>query len=688
MRRIFILCCATVFAAIGVSAETPSREQLLGMLRSGDAHQRAIARQLLPRESVERIGDIVAMLGDPNEPVWRAVSNVLTDVANEVSAPGREADRRHVSDVLLARLAQRPGPEEAARLLNIVHLVLPEGADVAPIAHYLNDDALRMNARNALQLADTAESKRALRSALEGVDGLFALAVIDSLGMLRDRDAKPVLVARLDDRHPAVRAAAARALAWTGDADLIAPLQRVAKSAPGEHTLTAGDAVLALGDAILARGGRYDTAMDLYVWAARELEGAELRGAALASMGRRGDERVVPVVIDAARRAPAGMLDHAALEALAVAPGEAVSRVILVQHDALLKQFGPSIYGVYGRRGDAAFTPVLIGALETGDPYARHAASLALLDAGHAEGITAVAKHAATLDEEPRAMLSDAIALIAARSRRDGRADVAGAAYAGLYRLAATDEARNFALDGMMRYPSEDAFAIVKDLIGQQDLNSFSVPFLAGIARALIEAKRPEEANGILDAIVTRLDTSADVQSFLQLSQGAGAASRLGFILKWHVVGPFPWSAADRFETNHLGAADVDLSATYAAGNGERRTWAAANASDGDGILNLIGVVGNHSNAVAYAYAEITVPEACEAVLRLGSDDGVKAWVNGEVVHEHHVDRGLAQDQDRAKASLAAGTNGILIEVTQGAGGWMICARLTDREGRPLKFEP
>jgi len=104
-------------------------------------------------------------------------------------------------------------------------------------------------------------------------------------------------------------------------------------------------------------------------------------------------------------------------------------------------------------------------------------------------------------------------------------------------------------------------------------------------------------------------------------------------------------------------------------------------------VLNLIGSVGNVSTAACYAYAEVTLAEDADGMLLLGSDDGVKAWVNGDVVHENHVDRGLATDQDQANVALKAGTNRILIEVTQGGGGWAMCARLTDREGRPLKFE-
>ena len=88
----------------------------------------------------------------------------------------------------------------------------------------------------------------------------------------------------------------------------------------------------------------------------------------------------------------------------------------------------------------------------------------------------------------------------------------------------------------------------------------------------------------------------------------------------------------------------------------------------------------------AYGLAEIEVPEAVDAVVRVGSDDGVKVWVNGEAVHEHNVDRGAALDDDQAPARLKAGKNTLLVQITQGGGGWVFCLRLTRPDGVPLAF--
>jgi hypothetical protein len=78
------------------------------------------------------------------------------------------------------------------------------------------------------------------------------------------------------------------------------------------------------------------------------------------------------------------------------------------------------------------------------------------------------------------------------------------------------------------------------------------------------------------------------------------------------------------------------------------------------------------------------VPEETPARLLMGSDDGVKAWLNGAVVYGNNVDRGLIVDQDMASIVLKKGTNDLLLKVTQGGGGWAVCARIVGVNGQPL----
>jgi len=92
----------------------------------------------------------------------------------------------------------------------------------------------------------------------------------------------------------------------------------------------------------------------------------------------------------------------------------------------------------------------------------------------------------------------------------------------------------------------------------------------------------------------------------------------------------------------------------------------------------------------AYAKTSIWTEKKKEARLVLGSDDGIKVWVNGAVVHAKNAARGLKCDEDTATVTLKKGWNVLLIKITQGGGDWAFCCGLRAADGSPiegLKFD-
>lgn len=89
-------------------------------------------------------------------------------------------------------------------------------------------------------------------------------------------------------------------------------------------------------------------------------------------------------------------------------------------------------------------------------------------------------------------------------------------------------------------------------------------------------------------------------------------------------------------------------------------------------------------NRAAYMRTTLVSDEAQPVRLELGSDDGVKVWVNGTVVHANNATRGLSPGQDKADVVLAKGKNTILLKVTQGGGDWAACVKVCGRDGKAL----
>lgn len=143
------------------------------------------------------------------------------------------------------------------------------------------------------------------------------------------------------------------------------------------------------------------------------------------------------------------------------------------------------------------------------------------------------------------------------------------------------------------------------------------------------------------------------------------------FIQDWLVCGPYRQPGA-------VGAGagfDVEFGPEKP---GEAVAWKSLPRGD---HANLGGVFPDQNNCVVYLQAQIIAPQDSKAALLLGSDDGVKAWLNGAMVLSHNIDRGMVPDQDMALIDLKKGTNQLRLKITQGGGGWMACARIVSTEG-------
>jgi hypothetical protein len=84
-----------------------------------------------------------------------------------------------------------------------------------------------------------------------------------------------------------------------------------------------------------------------------------------------------------------------------------------------------------------------------------------------------------------------------------------------------------------------------------------------------------------------------------------------------------------------------------------------------------------------YARVQIVSKSAKEVLLTFGSDDGIKVWLNGAVVHTKNVARSFTLDEDQVRVVLKQGENTLLIKVTQGGGDWTASCGVKSPDGGP-----
>jgi len=690
------LCLAMLASGVGV-APPPSLEILVNRLAGGGDAALVEARQMLPRHGVAAVAKIAPLLAHDDPAIWRTAFNIIADIANEASAPGREADRAVITDHLMPLLAPEHPRHLKQRALRLLAIVAPDGADLQPVAALLtgDDPELRENARAALQEMGTGSAAMALCAALEGADAAFQRDLLRAIAAIRDpRCALSVHQLTASD-DAAVRAAAARALCWIGDPALIRPLLAVWQAADDATRFEAGDALLRLADAIVRQGNGWDFALAVYRRMLREETDPVLRGGAIAGLGRFGDDTIVEDILDAIGGEAGRELEPAAIEAFRHLHGPGVERKLFAAHSALSPDMRAGMLDVLAATKSPACLELFRDAAQSDDPALRQAAIEALHNSGMPEALdilsdlardTAAALAAATAENEAA---MGAIRRMARQFAQEGRAEAAGKAYLELYRAATDEEDRAEALEGIRQFPAPEAFDVFTAAMSEEEIAALPVTTLLGVAKAMQREGRAEDAEKLFVSLLPRLNTTEAVREAAHLFNLAGggpeAALRLGAVPRWRIAGPFPWRMADAFRVTHINEPDIDLDATYSVGD-QTISWKEVATSDAGGTVDLMGLYGAIDNACAYAHAVVHVPEDTDAVIRAGSDDGIKVWVNGEAVLENNVDRGSDFDQDEAPVRLRAGENHILACVTQNAGGWNFRLRLTHPDGGILPF--
>jgi hypothetical protein len=161
-----------------------------------------------------------------------------------------------------------------------------------------------------------------------------------------------------------------------------------------------------------------------------------------------------------------------------------------------------------------------------------------------------------------------------------------------------------------------------------------------------------------------------------------GLANKNGFITDWWVAGPFS-------NKEDQGERAVYFPEKKVCFDDEKTIdqvpvkWQQVLTSNIYGQLVIADLFGRNQ-LVAYAYADLECVKENDALFKIGSNDGVVCWLNGDKVHENFTGRVLTVDEDVVSVNLMRGTNKILLKIPNRGGAWECCLRVCDKSGLPL----
>jgi putative membrane-bound dehydrogenase-like protein len=176
-------------------------------------------------------------------------------------------------------------------------------------------------------------------------------------------------------------------------------------------------------------------------------------------------------------------------------------------------------------------------------------------------------------------------------------------------------------------------------------------------------------------------DQFIDLVAFLK--NRAAQESLRGLVYEYWVVGPF----GDDLKTAYAPEKNPDPTATYAGAKaGEKLSWQ-AQLAEANGLLNLKTIFGRE-NISAYVLTYVYSPKAQKVKMLVGSDDTVRLWLNGKMVHEYTTPRSAVPDSDEVAVQLKQGWNTVLAKVVNHQLDHGLYLRFAGAEGLRVARKP
>jgi HEAT repeat protein len=342
-----------------------------------------------------------------------------------------------------------------------------------------------------------------------------------------------------------------------------------------------------------------------------------------------------------------------------------------------------SLLSVLGKIGDNTALPSLRSALGSQDAKLQDAAIRALSEWPTAEPTPDLLKVAESSENKVHKILAlrGFVRLLGLESGRPAEETIA--MYKKAMNLAPDVVEKKRVLSGLGNTESFAAMQMAASYLQDEALRQEAEFAVVKIAEG-IYGSYPQESKDVLKKII-----QASVNESLkeQAQEVINQIERFDdYITAWEVSGPYTKEGTDgpglfdvAFGPEQFGG-ELTVEPQTGAQGVTWRVMPAGTNQDRPWLMEMDKLLGG-DNRVAYLRTRVSSDKEQKARLEIGSDDGIKVWLNGQVVHANNVIRAVAPAQDNVEVTLKQGWNQLLLKVTQGGGEWSVCARLRAPDG-------
>ena len=725
---------ASVPQLAGMLADSATAEMALFALESiqGSAADAALQRTIATAKGQTLIGVITA-LGNRRVAAATAALQTLTahpdvrvavaavsalgkigtsealDVLERSKGNSKGEVRRGISDAMLACADRLKSQEEKDRAAAVYKALGSPDEPVSVRSAALRGTVLCDPGNAASTILGTLRSSDAdlhpvaaqLVGKVSDIEGIRAIAralsefppaaqaqVLASLAPNRDAGVQKAVVAATAGKASDVRIAALRTIGSMGDAGAVSTLARAAATSTGAEQKEARGSLYALrgpgvDDSILVSLPRVNgrtkvellkataerritSAVPLAIQAARDPSGP-VRMESAKTLKSLADAEHLPTMIDLLVQAR-DETERREWELAVVAVARRIpdrarqdEAVLAAYSQAKDKQVRSSLISVLGKIETPASLTTLRTALKDPDSEIRLASIRALSGWSTADPYPDLWVVAQGAKESGHRILAlrGSVRLIGLDSMSG--ADEMVRRYKEAMAIAPNAAERKLLLSALGEVRSVAALRMATSYLNDKELRPEAEAATLNIAEGIADSARRETVSR-LQQLIASSGNEVSVKKAEALIKNIERFD--DYITSWDFAGPYEGKDASL-----LGAASVRWMA-FRSMTDSRRPW----------LLECDKAFGA-GDKVVYVRTNVWSPVDQKVSLEVGSDYGIKIWVNTKLIHSNNAVRNVAPGTDRVPTALQKGWNTLMMELEQGDGSWGACLRIRTPDG-------
>ena len=349
--------------------------------------------------------------------------------------------------------------------------------------------------------------------------------------------------------------------------------------------------------------------------------------------------------------------------------------VVLAAFNTTKKQDArTSFISVLGKIGAPVSLPVLCKALGDKNGEIRLAAIRALSEWPTAEPYPNLWKVVKTAKERTHRTLAlrGSVRLIGLETKRTGYETIK--MYREAMKAAPNKDELKLLLSAVGEAPSLAAFQLAAGYLKDKNLRQEAEAAVVNIGEWIVGSAGAE-----IVPVVKQVAQSSQNESVVSRAQAIirNFERLTDYITAWEFAGPYTKENANLFEEQFAPegpAASQVLWRPFRSLTDPDRPW----------LLDFGKVIGGDVTVV-YVWTNVWSQNEQGARMEVGSDDGIKIWLNGELILAKDVSRGVVPGDDSFQVTLRKGWNSLMMKINNRGGEWGACARFHNPEGGKIE---